>query len=462
MAPLTARSRGWVRGANCERKSQVLGRSGAFSWPRWKASLPRISAMPFDSPTLLVAAAVGVFVATAGSATSVAPQRVRRLARAWIAANVLLGTALLLYASAERLPVLLPLAALLVLQWPVLVAVSMRHFFSRGGGGVPGWADPVVLVAAFAVVFGVSTEWLAGLGLAQAVAASMIVATAYAALVVSRLDDAAASPVLKAMRAGLLCCALLQAAWFAIASVYIAEVGGFDFLLAALLAPAVMAVFVSQLWLVMNHERKIGQLRATHRKLRRRMELDTLTGLPNLAHFHELAGRAVAAAAQTATLLVFGVGGLPRINELLGTTMRDEALRQVGVALRETLRRRDVAGRVDTDVFAALLPRTSAADAGVAVTRLRARVDDRQVAPRLARIDLEVNTTQMSEGEPIADALRRAQAALAASRLDAQRREEAAAADGADTAAQRASRSTGQAEHSASASNTSSGPTATA
>ena len=412
--------------------------------------------MPFDSPTLLVAAAVGVFTATAGSATSVAPQRVRRLARAWIAANTLLGTALLLYAAAERLPALSPLAALLTLQWPVLVAVSMRHFFSRGAGGVPGWADALVLVAAFAAVFAAWAAPLAGLGLAQVVAASMIVATAYAALVVSRLDDAAASPVLRAMRAGLLCCALLQAAWFAIASVYAAEVGGFDFLLAALLAPAVMAVFVSQLWMVMNHERKIGQLRATHRKLRRRLEVDTLTGLPNQAHFHELAGRAVATAPQAATLLVFGVGGLPRINELLGATMGDEALRQVGVALRETLRRRDVAGRIDTDVFAALLPRTSAADAAVAVARMRARVDDRQVAPRLARVDLDVSTTQLGEGEPIADAMHRAQATLAASRAEAQRRDEA------EAAAQRASRSTGQAERPASASNTSSGSTATA
>ena len=412
--------------------------------------------MPFDSPTLLVVAAVGVFVATAGSATSVAPQRVRRPARAWIAANTLLGTALLLYAAAERLPLLSPLAALLALQWPVLVAVSMRHFFSRGGGGVPAWADGLVLAAAAAAIIAAVTAPLAGMGLAQAMAASMLIATAYAALVVSRLDGAASSPVLKALLAGLVCCALLQTAWFAIASIYRADVGAFDFLLAALLAPAVMAVFMSQLWLVMNHERKIGQLRATHRRLRRRMEVDALTGLPNLAHFHELAGRAVAAAPQAATLLVFAVEGLPRINELLGQAMNDEALRQIGTALRETLRGRDVAGRIESDVFAAVLPRTQAADAAIVVARVRARVDDRQVAPRLARVDLEIGTTQLSDGESVVDALRRTQAALAASRDEARRRDEA------EAMAQRSSRSTGQAEPAATPSSTSSGSTATA
>lgn len=395
--------------------------------------------MPFDSPTLLVAAAVGVFVATAGSATSVAPQRVRRLARAWIAANALLGTALLLYAAAGRLPALVPLAAVLAVQWPVLVALAMRHFFSRGGGGVPAWADAVVLLAATAAPIAAWWAPLAGFGVSQTVAAAMPVATAYAALVIWRLDDAATSPVLRALRAGLICCAMLQAAWLAIAGFYAAgaadignpgnaaDVGGFDFMLAALLAPAVMAVFVSQLWLVMNHERKIGQLRALHRKLRRRIEVDALTCLPNRAHFHELAARAVAAAPQTTTLLMFGVEGLHRIGELLGQTMREEALRQVGTALRETLRRRDVAGRIDGDVFAAVLPRTSAADAAVVVARIRARVDDRQVAPRLVRVDLDVATMPMSDGESLDDAWRRAETALAATR-EVRRREEAESA----------------------------------
>ena len=67
---------------------------------------------------------------------------------------------------------------------------------------------------------------------------------------------------------------MLQAAWLGVAFLVLApSLGAPDFALGALLAPAAMALLMPQLSLVMNHERNVAQLRASHRKLRHMAEL---------------------------------------------------------------------------------------------------------------------------------------------------------------------------------------------
>jgi diguanylate cyclase (GGDEF)-like protein len=188
-----------------------------------------------------------------------------------------------------------------------------------------------------------------------------------------------------------------------------------------MIATGVLALLMTQLSLVMNHERRIAHLLASQRKLKHLVDVDTLTRLPNRRHFHELAERAVEAARDAATLIVFDVDRLQRVNELLGHANGDEALRQIGTALRETLRRRDVAGRIGGDEFAAVLPRTRLADSAIVVSRIIARLDDRQVAPRIAKVALNVGSVQMLPNETIADALRRAEATLVSVRNEARR-----------------------------------------
>ena len=181
--------------------------------------------------------------------------------------------------------------------------------------------------------------------------------------------------------------AVVQLAWLAAMLAYLSPlIAVADAALGALLATAVMALLMTQLSLVMNHERRIAHLLASQRKLRHLVDVDTLTRLPNRRHFHELAERAVEAARDAATLIVFDVDRMQRVNELLGHPTGDEALRQIGTALRETLRRRDVAGRLGGDDFAVVLPRTRLADSAIVVSRIIARLDDRQVAPRITRV----------------------------------------------------------------------------
>jgi GGDEF domain-containing protein len=102
------------------------------------------------------------------------------------------------------------------------------------------------------------------------------------------------------------------------------------------------------------------------------------------------------------------------------------------MALRETLRRRDVAGRLGGDEFAVVLPRTKVGDIDAVIARINARIDDRQVAPRIARVCLNAGATQILANETIADALRRAEIILETTR-DKRREAEALAARMADS-----------------------------
>ena len=246
--------------------------------------------------------------------------------------------------------------------------------------------------------------------------------TMYVARAVSRLEDFATSPTLRMLRLGLVAGAVAQLAWLAVDLAFLGSlVRAVDADLGAMLTTGVLASLMTQLSLVMNHERRVAHLLASQRKLRNLVDVDTLTRLPNRRHFHELAERAVEAARDAATLIVFDVDRMQRVNELLGHPTGDEALRQIGTALRETLRRRDVAGRLGGDEFAVVLPRTRLVDSAIVVSRIISRLDDRQVAPRITRVSLNVGSVQMIANETIAQALRRAETALVAKRDEARR-----------------------------------------
>jgi diguanylate cyclase (GGDEF)-like protein len=358
-------------------------------------------------------------VASAASAGISLRQRARRGAWWWVAANALLVVSLGLQAWGDALDFAyaVPVAAVCALQWPIVTLAGVRHFFSRGPALVPPWADWLVLALA---MLGSVAAWLAPIAVLtveHAFATGALVLTLYVAGAVSRLEDFARTSTLKTLLIALVIAAAAQAVWFTLSTTLLESLAGSAGpALGALLALAAMALLMTQLCLVMNHERHVAHLRVSQRKLRHLVDVDPLTRLPNRRHFHELADAAAKAAPQAATVLVLDVDRLKRINELLGHATGDEALRQIGTALRETLRRRDVAGRLGGDEFGVILPRTREIDAANVVQRLHARINDRQVAPRIAKVVLNVGTTQMLAGETIADALRRAEAALEVAR----------------------------------------------
>ena len=373
--------------------------------------------MSIHAPTLLMAVAATLLVASVAAASMVVRQRWRRGMGWWVAANAQLVAALAMHALNEADALLVPLAIVFALQWPIVTLGGMRRFYSRGASAIPPWVDWLALGLAAMVAIG---TWLApfdGISPAQAFAVAMLGVTLHAAIAVSRIEDLATTPALKALLSCLVASAALQLVWLAMTGTVLSgSLAGTDVALGALLAPAAAALLMPQLSLVMNHQRNVAQLRASHRQLRHMVEVDPLTRLPNRGHFLELAGSAIKQAPDAAALLLFDIDRLKHINDVLGHAVGDEALRQVGTVLRETLRRRDVAGRLGGDEFAVVLPRTKVGDVTSVIARVKARLDDRQVAPRIARVSLNVGATQMLAGETLADALRRAEQALESAR----------------------------------------------
>jgi diguanylate cyclase len=154
-------------------------------------------------------------------------------------------------------------------------------------------------------------------------------------------------------------------------------------------------------------------VRVSHRRLKFLADTDILTGVPNRRHFHERAERALGETGVTRNALVmFDIDHFKQVNDRLGHAAGDEALRQVALCTRQTLRSVDVAGRLGGDEFGVLLPATSIDEAMAVTTRIVELLERRQVAPHVVRLSLSFGVVQMAPNETITDGLRRADQAL--------------------------------------------------
>jgi diguanylate cyclase (GGDEF)-like protein len=378
--------------------------------------------MSVHPPTLLIAFAIAIAIASVAMTAIGHKEKSRRGVRWWLLANALLAAGLVVEAVCPPGEIGTPIAATLALQWPIVMLAGIRRFYARGGARSAEWSDRAALAVAVVATVASWAEPVEFASHAKVHAVGAFALMIYAGSALARLEDFATSSTLRTLRVAMLAAALVQAAWISIVG---AEFGiglsTVDGALVAMLATAAVALLMTQLAPVMSLERRIAHLLTSQRKLRNLVDLDALTKLPNRRHFHELAERAIETARDAATLIVFDVDQLRRINEVLGHATGDEALRQIGTALRETLRRRDVAGRLGGDEFAVVLPRTRLADSAIVVSRIVARLDDRQVAPRIARVALNVGAVQFKSNETVGDALRRADAELVSKREAARR-----------------------------------------
>jgi diguanylate cyclase (GGDEF)-like protein len=106
---------------------------------------------------------------------------------------------------------------------------------------------------------------------------------------------------------------------------------------------------------------------------------DSLTGLSNYRHFHELLGLEVQRARRMdypIGFLVMDLDHFKVINDRHGHPVGDRALQQVAEQLRKRLRRTDAIGRVGGEEFAVILPGDGVHEVSVVAEKLRHAVEE--------------------------------------------------------------------------------------
>jgi diguanylate cyclase (GGDEF)-like protein len=176
------------------------------------------------------------------------------------------------------------------------------------------------------------------------------------------------------------------------------ELGAADFVAKPVAGPALRARVAMQL-----------RLYRTAQRLLRLARRDALTGLTERAQFDDeldLESRRARRSGQPLAVLLAGLEGLHAYRDLFGANAADNALRHVaGIAQQALQRPGDLVARHGEEVFALLLPDTTAAGAAALAQRLQ------QALAREAALSLAIGIGLLTgEGDPAAAA----HAALAA------------------------------------------------
>jgi diguanylate cyclase (GGDEF)-like protein len=161
---------------------------------------------------------------------------------------------------------------------------------------------------------------------------------------------------------------------------------------------------------------------AYHEEIYRLTTQDSLTQVFNKRYLLENLEREMSRAlryGRKMAMIIFDIDHFKRVNDEYGHLTGDAALRQVGAALRGSIRRDDLAGRMGGEEFAVLLPEIDHADALRVAEKLRACIRERRIVYEGASIPLSVSVGVATRGErdkqPV-DLLRRADEALYAAK----------------------------------------------
>lgn len=366
--------------------------------------------MHLHPPTLLLCSVLAMGMSAGLMVLFGFSQRTYRGYRHWTAAQALAALGLGLHLLRDSHPELLPLANLLVLQWPVMLLAGLRRFYQRSSMALPAAFDWALLVGCYLVWL---TTWVAQSELVWRVAAFSFGAGClmlYTATLLARLDEFATSAGLKTLTVALAVSCAMHA-WRMLQGALMPHDGesAQKLLLAGAAIVVLLSLVMVYLALLLTYERTQHDLGESQRQLRELANMDMLTQVPNRRHFHELATRTLAGAGPAgAALLMFDIDHFKGINDRWGHKAGDEALCEVSASVRDSLRTGDVAGRLGGDEFVVLLPETSVDDAVSVAARIVRPLSGERPVP----VGLSFGVVQVHAGEAIDAALHRADQAL--------------------------------------------------
>lgn len=385
-------------------------------------------------PTMLVLSAFVMAAAAAIMSFFGLSQRVYRGYAWWVTAMWLAAAGGVLQLFRPQWPEAAVPANFMLLAWPVLIMAGLRRFYARGR--LPGsqWIDAVLFGLCFAGWLAVWASHSAGPVRAIAFSIAMTLLFVHAAVFVWRLPERHQSAALKTMAVVMMLQALVPFArlgWITLAA------GQGSLAPIMLMSPLVLLpmlvgmLFTVYLCQVLTHERTEGDLRETQRQLRVLADIDMLTQVPNRRHFEELAGAALQAVrGARAVLMLLDIDHFKSINDNHGHAVGDEALRRVARCARESLRTRDVLGRLGGDEFMLLLPGATVDDALMVAERISDAVDGAVVTGDAFALSLSFGVVQVEPGESLESAQHRADLALYEAKRLGRRRAVPARLDG--------------------------------
>jgi diguanylate cyclase (GGDEF)-like protein len=378
------------------------------------------SLLELHLPTLTVVVCLVLITAAALMTLVGLTQRVYRGFWWWTTAQWLTTLSPVCLLLRDLSPWMLPLSALLSLQWPLMMLAGLRRFHARARFPMPGWADPVLPLlgtAAYAAVWVRDANDMA----ARVAVFSLfnVAGYLYAMWHVQAIPGWRLSPYLKAVRLFLIGGAVLQAPRLVTAmqnwGIPLSDPQHIQ--QPAVLLGLVVAVMVSvYMCLLLTYERTEQELRESHRQLRELADIDMLTQVPTRRHFNEIAAAALRLARPgSAVVLRIDIDHLRQLNDLHGHAAGDEALKLVATHARALLGERDVIGRIGGDQFVALLPDMALQDALHLARRLVRTVAQARQARGLPDLSLSFGMVSVRESEALGPALTRAEQALKAS-----------------------------------------------
>jgi len=305
---------------------------------------------------------------------------------------------------------------LMLLAWPTLILAGLRRFYSRGR--LPGsqGGDAMLFGLCFAGWLATFASHASGEWRAIAFSIAMSTLFLHAAWFVWHLPERRGSAALKTMAVVM----LLQAAVPTARMGWIGwQLGQENLTPIMLMSPLVLMpmmigmLFTVYLFQVLTHERTEGDLRETQRQLRVLADIDMLTQVPNRRHFEELAGAALTSVRNArAVVMLLDIDHFKAINDNHGHAVGDEALRRVARCARDSLRTRDVLGRIGGDEFMLLLPGASVDDALTIAERISQAVDAAVQTGDSFALSLSFGVVQVEAGESLESAQHRADLAL--------------------------------------------------